>query len=40
MSGSGSGCFGLYGTMKKAASAAAALKALRPGWWVQAAAAH
>jgi 4-diphosphocytidyl-2-C-methyl-D-erythritol kinase len=35
MSGSGSGCFGLYATRAGAEAAEAALR--RPGWWVRAA---
>ena len=39
MSGSGSGCFGIYGSAEKAAAARAAIRAARPHWWVAAAAA-
>ena len=37
MSGSGSTCFGLAASAGEAESAAAALKAKRPAWWVRAA---
>lgn len=36
MSGSGATCFGLFGDAGKAASAAAALRAREPGWWIAA----
>lgn len=38
MSGSGASCFGLYADRAAAETAAAALKAAHPAWWVQAAA--
>jgi 4-diphosphocytidyl-2-C-methyl-D-erythritol kinase len=34
MSGSGSGCFGLYLDRRAAAAAAAYLRNIRPGWWI------
>ena len=37
MSGSGATCFGLFGDETSANRAAAALTALQPGWWVEAA---
>jgi 4-diphosphocytidyl-2-C-methyl-D-erythritol kinase len=36
MSGSGSGCFGLYGSLDAARDAATAVAAAQPGWWVAA----
>ena len=36
MSGSGSGCFGLYASRGEAEAAAAAIASARPGWWVKA----
>lgn len=36
MSGSGSGCFGLYADRAAAEAAAIALRKARPGWWVTA----
>lgn len=35
MSGSGSACFGLFGSMQAARAAARALKAARPQWWIR-----
>jgi 4-diphosphocytidyl-2-C-methyl-D-erythritol kinase len=40
MSGSGSGCFGLYPTSAEAKAAADALRQTDPDWWVQAAVAQ
>jgi 4-diphosphocytidyl-2-C-methyl-D-erythritol kinase len=40
MSGSGSGCFGIYRERGEADSAAARLRAARPAWWVTAAEAR
>ena len=37
MSGSGATCFGLFATKNAAGSAAAAIGAAHPGWWVAAA---
>lgn len=39
MSGSGATCFGLFESMPAAESAAAAIRAVRPTWWVVAASA-
>ncbi|MGE0747516.1 MAG: 4-(cytidine 5'-diphospho)-2-C-methyl-D-erythritol kinase [Rhodospirillales bacterium] len=36
LSGSGATCFGLYGDTRAAESAAAAIAAAQPGWWVRA----
>jgi 4-diphosphocytidyl-2-C-methyl-D-erythritol kinase len=36
MSGSGSGCFGLYADRAGAEAAAIALRKARPGWWIAA----
>jgi 4-diphosphocytidyl-2-C-methyl-D-erythritol kinase len=36
MSGSGSACFGLFGSSRSAADAARSLAAAHPAWWVQA----
>jgi 4-diphosphocytidyl-2-C-methyl-D-erythritol kinase len=36
MSGSGATCFGLFNSASDAQAAASSLKALQPGWWVQA----
>ena len=36
MSGSGATCFGLFGAAEPAQLAAAALRSIRPNWWVQA----
>ena len=36
MSGSGATCFGLYGSQSERDSAAAAIAAAHPGWWVMA----
>lgn len=40
MSGSGSGCFGLYRTPEAADAAVAALAVAEPGWWVRRVLAH